>query len=175
MAILDSNNRVWGQTKIQPWWSTEYRDLPYRYEPFNDPETRRLWMDLGFENQRFTGDLYDMRYVQPDFVKPFQQKLPLKFFSWSLYRMTPGTVLPQHGDTYKKFCELHDIDDIMNIRRYLVMLEDWQSGHYFELANTVQVPWKAGDVFYWHGDCPHLAANMGHTNRYTLQITGVVE
>ena len=89
--------------------------------------------------------------------------------------MTPGTVLPQHSDTYKKFCELHDIDDIMTIRRYLVMLEDWQSGHYFELANTAQVPWTAGDVFYWHGDCPHLAANMGHTDRYTLQLTGVVE
>jgi hypothetical protein len=27
----------------------------------------------------------------------------------------------------------------------------------------------------WHGDTPHIAANMGQTPRYTLQITGVID
>jgi hypothetical protein len=60
------------------------------------------------------------------------------------------------------------------IRRALVLLEDWKSGHYLEIQGKPVVGWKAGDVVEWVYDTPHMAANLGLEDRYTLQITGWV-
>ena len=35
------------------------------------------------------------------------------------------------------------------------------------------VEWAAGETVIWQNNTQHLAANMGMTDRYTLQITGV--
>ena len=35
------------------------------------------------------------------------------------------------------------------------------------------VGWRAGQVVEWQYDTPHMAANIGLEDRYTLQITGV--
>jgi hypothetical protein len=59
-----------------------------------------------------------------------------------------------------------------SIRRAVVLLEDWKSGHYFEGLGTPLTQWKAGQVIEWTYDTPHLAANIGFEPRYTLQITG---
>ena len=58
------------------------------------------------------------------------------------------------------------------ISRALVLLEDWQSGHYLEVDNNPIVNWSAGDTVEWIYDTPHMAANLGLAPRYTLQITG---
>ena len=58
------------------------------------------------------------------------------------------------------------------IRRALVLLEDWQSGHYLEAIGIPFVNWSAGQVVEWIYDAPHMAANIGLEPRYTLQITG---
>jgi len=34
------------------------------------------------------------------------------------------------------------------------------------------VNWHAGQVVQWVYDVPHMAANIGLADRYTLQITG---
>lgn len=87
--------------------------------------------------------------------------------------MTAGIVLPEHGDTYAKFREIYGVPDSAVIMRAIIFLEDWQSGHYLEIDQTPVVAWRAGDGIFWQDDTPHLAANMGHTPRYTLQITGL--
>jgi hypothetical protein len=89
--------------------------------------------------------------------------------------MDPGTILPRHHDTYKRYIELFELEMLhASIFRAIVFLEDWQSGHYLEVAGDPIVKWRAGDVVTWWYDTPHLAANMGYTPRYTLQITGHV-
>jgi hypothetical protein len=98
----------------------------------------------------------------------------LNHFSWSVYRMTPGTVLPEHRDTYRRFREVYNVTDIDEIVRCVVFLEDWQSGHYFEIDRQPIVSWIKGHCVCWKGDVPHMAANLGETNRYTLQITGTI-
>ena len=52
-------------------------------------------------------------------------------------------------------------------------MEDWQSGHVSECEHTVITNWSAGDYIVWKNDTQHLAANVGKTARYTLQITGI--
>jgi len=54
-------------------------------------------------------------------------------------------------------------------------MEDWQSGHVSEIEDTVISEWRAGDYIVWKNDTLHLAANVGKTSRYTLQITGVID
>lgn len=161
--------------RIPKFWDDEFKTLEYINEEFNDPDNIGRWLDLGFPN-RFTGDMCDMRSAQPSWNHHF-----VEFFhgaGWrdigtSYYRMMPGTILPTHGDVYKRYVELFDLrGKETTIRRAVVFLEDWQSGHYGEYGNEPFVKWSAGDTVEWVWDQSHMAANMGFTPRYTLQITG---
>lgn len=169
MVIPAGSN--WAQGHIDPWWST-HRDLPYLNEEFNDQQALGEWRVLGYTQTRFTGDMYDMRNPEPAWIDPFRKKFPWQHFSWSVYRMPPGTVLPNHSDTYARFRRVYGVEDINNILRAVVYLEDWQSGHYAEVDGVPIVDWQQGDYIAWRGATPHLAANNGKTPRYTLQITG---
>ena len=157
-----------------PFWELLHRDLPYVNEPFNNDHDVEHWRQLGYTQSRFTGDLYDMRFPEPDWMAAVREFIPVENFAWALYRMRPGDVLPEHGDIYLRYREIYGIKDIAKIRRYIIFLEDWQSGHYLEVDKTPVLQWRAGEGVYWHGDTPHLAANMGKTSRYTLQITGTI-
>ena len=160
---------------LQVFWDTEFKNLDYVNEPFNDTRTRDGWLIQGYAD-RFTGDMCDMRSPQPSWNQQF-----IDFFSvqgWkdigtSYYRMNTGTVLPTHGDLYAKYIDLYDLHGQEHcIRRAIVFLEDWKSGHYFEAMGDPYLDWRAGDVVEWTYDTPHMAANIGTEPRYTLQITG---
>jgi hypothetical protein len=85
-------------------------------------------------------------------------------------------VLPTHGDLYKKYIELFNLHGQEHtIRRAVVFLEDWQPGHYAEYLDQPFTNWRAGAIVEWPYDTPHMAANLGLTPRYTLQITGHVD
>ena len=171
MEILDRSNHRWGH--IEPVWKESYKDFSYKNEPFNDLESIAEWRKLGYTQLKFTGDMYDMRNPEPIWMGNIRQVVPWKHFSWSIYRMGPGCVLPTHGDTYARFRKVHNYDG--DVYRLIFFMEDWQSGHYFEIDGKPKTNWQAGDYVYWKNDAPHLAANIGKTNRYTLQITGIIE
>jgi hypothetical protein len=171
MAIPDHTR--WRRHHVDAWWNLQHRDLDYINEPFNDPVSQADWQRLGYTQTKFTGDMYDMRRPEPAWLAPFRTAFPWRYFSWSLYRMSPGTVLPEHRDTYARFRQLHDISDENSIYRAVIFMEYWQSGHYLEIDQQPITQWRPGDAVLWQNDVPHLAANMGRTDRYTLQITGV--
>lgn len=174
MEILEKSER-WSRFRLPEVWWHGHEDLPYLNEPFNDPDSLLRWRSLGYTQSKFTGDMYDMRFEEPEWMDKFREFLPWNHFSWSIYKMTPGCTLPQHSDLYVRFRKLHNIEDPSKIRRAVVFLNDWQSGHYFDVNNVPLLQWKAGDGVMWENDVPHSAANVGITDRYTLQITGVVE
>ena len=166
-------NKNWYQGHMDPDWNGEYKELMHINAPFNDPVSLKEWRNLGFTQTKFTGDMYDMRQTEPKWMVSVQEALPWKYFSWSVYRMNPGSTLPMHGDTYARFRELYAWDG--DIHRAVIYMEDWQSGHISEIEDTVITDWRAGDYVVWKNDTQHLAANVGKTPRYTLQITGVVQ
>jgi hypothetical protein len=91
----------------------------------------------------------------------------------SYYRMNTGTVLPVHVDLYSRYIELFGLQGQQHrIRRAIVFLEDWKSGHYFEAMGSPLTEYAAGTCVEWTYDTPHMAANIGLHPRYTLQITG---
>ncbi len=162
---------------LQVFWDEEYKHLNYVHEQFNDAAQIQLWQEQGYAN-RFTGDMCDMRGQQPTWNHKFVDifsALGWKDIGTSYYRMNTGTVLPTHSDTYRRYVELFDLQGQEHtIRRAIVFLEPWQTGHYAEYLGSPFVEWSAGAVVEWAWDVPHMAANLGITPRYTLQITGHV-
>ena len=143
---------------IHSFWDDAYLQLDYVHEPFNDTFQMQTWQALGFAN-RFTGDMCDMRRAQPT----WNQRIVDLFAGqgWldigtSYYRMRTGTVLPTHRDSYVKYISLFGLQ-----------------GREHTIRRAIN--WHAGAVIEWIYDTPHMAANLGPTPRYTLQITGHVD
>jgi len=167
----------WGKGHIDPFWNNEYKNLNYGLEPFNNPKDLEKWHRQGsvHPDSHYTGFLCDMREKQPSWnptlIDWFADEFGVSNVGSSYYKMGTGVILPVHGDIYKRYrdlfgCKLNDIV------RVIVMLEDWKSGHYFEINNQPQTGWQAGDYFWWLGNTLHMAANIGIEKRYTLQLTG---
>ncbi len=166
----------WTTDHIDPSWELSHRALNYINRPFNDVETLTEWQKQGHYYAKYTGDMIDIRDGMPQWAIDIGEKIGLKNTGTSLYKMLPGTILPIHRDTYSLYKKVHGLpDDFTDIARAIVFLEGWQSGHYFEIDNTPIINWKAGDIVAWYYDTPHIAANIGSTNRYTLQITGCIK
>ena len=160
---------------INPFWDESFKQLDYQVESFNNPNDIARWMQLGYSD-KFTGAMCDMRRPQPIwnpmFIREFA-KLGWQDIGTSYYRMSSGTILPTHQDTYQRYIELFQLQGKERlIYRAVIFLENWHSGHYLEVDHRPIVNWSAGDVVIWNYDTPHMAANMGIAPRYTLQITG---
>jgi hypothetical protein len=169
MEILDQI------ANIECFWDDEYKKLDYSVENFNNPLDTERWLKAGYRCN-FTGAMCDMRRPQPTwndkFIKYFEG-LGWRDIGTSYYRMDTCTILPLHQDTYKKYVEIFDLQGKEHtIRRAIVFLEDWASGHYLELKGVPVTGWRQGFTVMWTYDAPHMAANIGLTPRYTLQITG---
>ena len=162
---------------IARFWDDEYTKLDYVKESFNDPGTVAEWMSTGF-NGPFGGYMCDMRSPQPSWNQQFVDffaTLGWQDIGTSYYRMDSGSMLPNHVDTFKKYIDIFNLQGQEHtIRRAVVFLEEWQSGHYAECNGVPYVDWIKGFSLQWTWDSPHMAINMGSTPRYTLQITGHV-
>jgi hypothetical protein len=61
------------------------------------------------------------------------------------------------------------------IRRFAIMLSDWQLGQIWQIGNATWTQWRAGDCITWEWqDIPHATCNMGWHDRPLCQITGYV-
>lgn len=160
-------------------WLTDYKDhrtLPMVREEFNDEEQMQDWVNMGFSPR--TGAMFDMRHTnQPPLTQIFieyAESRGLENIGISYYRMDPGDNLPYHRDLYRKYISLFNLEyRKKDIVRMIFFPEDRSPGHIFEIENKI-IDWKAGDWVAWRYDAPHLAANMGNTPRYSIQLTGVM-
>lgn len=106
----------------------------------------------------------------PTWVHALANKLPQDFENHvvSVIRIDPGQTIPFHADKHYWLQEKFGAGDTW---RYLVFLEDWKSGHYFEINATPIVKWHAGDYIKFHRNDWHLGGNMGIEPFYSAQIT----
>ena len=166
------------QYQLYKFWDDEYKTLDYVNEPFNDPASVDQWLSQGYQG-KIVGELCDMRHILPSWNYKFidlYKSMGWKDIGVSYYRMKTGTVMPVHQDLYKRYIEVFNLQgQEQTISRALVLLEDWKPGHYLEAMGKPVVDWKAGTVVEWIYDTPHMAANIGLEDRYTLQITGHVD
>jgi hypothetical protein len=167
----------WKRSWVDPstLWNVELvKNLPYAREQFNDDAQNEVWIKQG--HQPRTGALFDMR-------RPNQPSCTGLLIDWashlehvgiSYYEMAPGDNLPYHSDTYKKYISIFNLwERQKRIWRYIFFVEDWKPGHIFEINGMPITQWRSGDYVAWRYDVPHMAANLGTENRYTIQLTGV--
>jgi len=169
----------WFVGHVKPFWD-DYKDLAWINEPFNDQVTLEKWKSQGHNYAKYTGKLYDQRFEMPQWVDLAEEKLvgrypgKAKHLGVAIYCMTPGTILPNHQDTYAKYKKLYNVTEDETVWRMLILMEDWQSGHYLEVDGEPFTKWQAGDYAVWKDDTVHMAANLGNTDRYTLQVTATI-
>jgi hypothetical protein len=162
---------------IEPFWDDEYKHLKYKKLPFNNQYDVSKWREKGYnqDERYFTGQLCGHNDVQPSWndkiIKWVREEFELEDIGCCYYRMVTNEILPTHGDDYKLYREKFDCE-LDDISRIVIFLEDWKSGHYFEMDGEPIVNWKAGNYIIWKGRIEHMAANIGIEDRYTLQITG---
>ena len=82
----------------------------------------------------------------------------------------PGQVWNLHIDKLEKFNKT----DPHSVYRFMVMLNDWEPGHFIQYGNFVHTGYRAGEIysFDWY-NVPHCTANAGLGPRCTLLVTGV--
>jgi hypothetical protein len=107
---------------------------------------------------------------EPWLVQEFSWLTEMEF---AVNRLRAGDILPSHCDRYGSYRTRHPAP-IESLTRVIVFLQDWQPGHLLQIDHTLLAHWHQGDWAAWTGHTPHLAANLGHTDRYTLQITGIL-
>lgn len=136
-----------------------YKQLPIM-EDYYVPENSSIWQLFDCDMPKKLWEIADL--------------LPPKFTEWvdSITRLDPGNTVPYHYDKHYKIKQTAEfMEHGGETARYLVFLEDWKSGHYFEIDNKPFVNWKEGDwVKFGQGDW-HLAGNSGVEPFYTFQVT----
>ena len=154
------------------WQPYDYNNLDYKILPAYGEDNMQKYLHKEYKDI-ICNYVYHLPKPMPKFVDKILQQFEYKIKSPAINLMTPGQILPLHQDTYTKFIEKYNINSIEDIIRYIIFLEDAQPGHLMQIQDTVYANWKSGDVVSWNGSQTHAAYNLGHTNRYTLQITCV--
>jgi hypothetical protein len=163
---------LYKQGLVEPFWGLEHRYLNYQREMFNCEEDLIKWRSQGYSQTHFTGSMYDMKNIMPDWCNRFfsifenSENVGLSF-----YRMDTCNILPHHRDTYSYYKKLFNIENNRSIWRAIIFLEDWKPGHIFEIEQEPITKWRAGEYVLWQYDSEHMAANLGLEPRYTAQIT----
>jgi hypothetical protein len=116
----------------------------------------------------------------PDILYKAAEMSGLENYSLALFRQDPGQINPWHYDTFqgcvnrykKQGIELTE-DEIKKIKRYLIVLEDWDWGHMLQIGNNMLSQWRAGDIYTWEYGMYHTSANAGIKPKLTAHITGM--
>jgi len=116
---------------------------------------------------------YYQAFELPDAYHTFAKTI-FSDYSLSVIKQMPGQTIPEHFDTFYKFCEKNKCDK-EDVCRLNFFLEDWKPGHYFEILYEPYTRWRKMNFKIIRYGNPHLSGNMGMEPKYTMQITGLYE
>jgi hypothetical protein len=149
------------------------------------PATWRSRSKSGNPNQLIDAEENDLKNIGADVnmiisnldynLNPIFQKMcniiGLSNSENRLHVQWPGQVFVKHIDKLEKF----NLKDPSKIMRIMIMLTDWDQGHFNQYGNFTYQGWKSGDIhtFDWK-NVPHSSANAGLTPRVSLLTTGVI-
>jgi len=161
------------------WKPGDYEHLPW----YEHPDKRQ-----GFTTRKENYDIYGERvgclipkfeevgkgvFIPDGTSKIFGYVLSQFDLDDSVYafaKYTPGLILPWHKDNYPTYArnKKAEVEDIVRI---MVFLHDPAPGHQLWIEDQY-CSGPAGSWFSWQGATKHMAANLGETDRYVIQITG---
>ena len=157
---FDYKNLTWVQED-----NVTILDRAYEFEQQN-----LQYIKVGYNN---LNSMYYRAFEVSEDIHNFCKTL-FPRYSIGVMKQPPGQTLPSHEDTFFKFAKTNNIDPYQCCR-VNIFLEDWQSGHYFEINEKSVLHWKRGDAIIIRRDQMHLSGNMGMATKYTMQVTGVYD
>lgn len=153
------------------WQPNDYMELEFEQRYGN------TYNHTGFYNHTNMPNNSDFLNIEvcstglPYNLLTIAEKFNFDKFVVAVNKLTPGSVLPFHSDTYKKFRKNFSVDLDTDLYRIIIFLHDPAAGHQLwiedHMCNGI-----AGTYFGWVNQTEHMAANLGKVDRYTLQITG---
>lgn len=165
-------------------WKGQSGTIPVTWSE-SDYTEKTTWRSHGNKNKGFTPygngmEIYDTNIgvLIPDELLPvfddIRNYFELDNLVCDLSKYTPGMILPWHHDDYPTYSRNMGVTDLNQIVRIIVFLHDPAPGHQLwiedRLCNGV-----AGSWFAWTGQTTHMAANIGETDRYVVQLTGIAK
>ena len=130
----------------------------------------RQYEELEKYYTEHNSSIWQMFEDSPQWVHDLAKKIPQDFDHHvvSVINICPGQTIPHHVDKHFKLKEEFGEGESY---RYLIFLEDWKRGHYYEVHDQPFVKWKRGDWVKFGIDDWHLAGNMGDEPFYSAQVT----
>jgi len=164
MKYLDKEKAIFLHRDVS---ELKYKDLNYEFTTTVYGEGRNNLVQAGYNGENTQHGVA----VTTDEYQRFADALFPKRNQHYALKQNPGCVLPAHIDPFNKFRQAHNVrhEDCV---RLVFFMEDWQSGHYFEVEEKVITRWKAGDCVKIESDTMHLSANAGTLPKYTFVLTG---
>ena len=153
-------------------WNKKHQDLEYvsnNGTAWKGPE------DFNAPNIKMGAHKVEEPYEWMRCVTDVIDTLPIKNVLYAFNHFEPNSFLPMHSDLYGYYAKTYNIKDLNNIVRLIIFLDDGEPGQLLIIENNCIMNYNKGDVAYWYGRTPHLAANLCDVDRYTLQITGTLE
>lgn len=165
-------------------WNKQSGTLPVTWKS-QDYVDSTSWYLHGVPNKGFTADDNSYEIYQnnigvliPEKVLPVFEEVKLYFDLENcvvdLSKYTPGMILPWHHDDYPTYSKNMNVQDLDNIVRIIVFLHDPEPGQQLWIDDKLCTG-KAGSWFSWTGKTKHMAANLSLSDRYVIQLTGVVK
>tara|TARA_B100001059_G_scaffold231686_1_gene268022 strand:+ start:615 stop:1286 length:672 start_codon:yes stop_codon:yes gene_type:complete len=116
---------------------------------------------LDYEIEPIFQKMTDALHVLPGKDRDIQKRVHVQL---------PGQVWNLHVDKLEKWNK----EDRTSVYRFMVMLNDWEPGHFLQYGNYIHTHYRAGEIygFDWF-NTPHCTANAGRGHRSTLLVTGV--
>lgn len=167
------------------WAESDYTDIDWiSLPPLRDAETNK-----GFRAHEGAYSIYGDRISgwTPSFQQagvgtqmplalsrvfdPVRDLFRLDRMIYTFGRYTPGQILPWHEDLYPTYRRRNGVSDPSRVVRVIVFLHDPAPGHQLWIEDKY-CSGPAGTWFSWQGSTRHMAANLGETDRYVIQITG---
>jgi hypothetical protein len=154
------------------WNMDDFKNLIYKFDP--DPAISEEYASVGhsLESMKFYNCFennipFTLDNIRKHFNFLSSVKLAVNLF-------TPGQYIPLHSDKYERYIKINQVVEPSSITRIVLMLEDSVPGQFLQIENNVYSSWTAGDWFSWKYSATHAFYNLSKKNRYSLQITGLL-
>ena len=166
-AVVD-NPQYW--TNLVPEKSQSWDNIGDQYF-----ESLRHFRDWGYTSTNTAS--WETTAVKPQLKMEWESSvmkdLPLTEAVCRPTLQKPGNIMPWHDDKFYFFKrELPDQKEF--VVRFIVFINDWTPGQFIQAGNSVIKGWQAGDTVLWHPKRMHLAVNAGYANKWTTNITGIL-
>lgn len=163
------------------WAPEHYQSLPWYEHPDKDQGFTTPKENYGIYKDRIGCLIPDFEHVgkgvfiPPEVEKTFGYVLSyfdLKDSVYAFAKYKPGLILPWHKDNYPTYARNKNAE-VKDIVRIMIFMHDPAPGHQLWIEDKFCTG-PAGSWFAWQGSTKHMAANLGESDRYVIQITGQV-